>query len=88
MKWFTAVGVVVLWLSPAYAQKCETIEDVQTFVESVDGAMLDLIDVNGKGFDQIIVTDVYGAIIIGLSLNGCTVGVPVILGLSVPFVPA
>jgi len=79
-------AAVVLTPPPAFAQACQSISDVLTIIEKADGELIDLIDVNGDGFDQVIIAEMAGTILVGKALNGCTVGGPSVLGTSVPVV--
>ncbi len=78
-----AVLVVALYPPRVRAQECQTIDATMALIEDNGGTFLDLIDVNGAGFDQLVIADLGGAIVVGAFNGGCAVGGPVALGPSV-----
>ena len=64
----------------AAAECAQPIDDVVALIEAAGGAFIDLIDVPGKDFDQLIVAEFGGAIAVGRALMGCAVGGPTSLG--------
>jgi hypothetical protein len=60
-----------------------SIPEVVQIIEDGGGTFLDLVNVNGDGFNQLLVADYGGAIMVGRFLMGCAVEGPLALGRSV-----
>jgi hypothetical protein len=85
-----ALVIVAAFLPrPALAAECAaSLDEVVTAVEAKGGTLLDLIDMPGDGFDQLVFFDSQGTIIMGLAFRGCIVSPPVGVGKMREVTPA
>ena len=74
----------VLLLAIALVCPPETaVNEIVALVESTGGELVDIIDVAGVGFDQLMIARHHEHIVIGTVNHGCVVSSPIVLGVAV-----
>lgn len=75
---------------PVLAAECRTISLPAAIAETEanGGALVDMIDVPGIEFDQIVVVNGFGMLWIGYAKEGCMVSRPIPIGKAVEATPA
>lgn len=61
----------------------QSLGEIVARIEAANGSMIDVVDVNGEGVDQILIADFGGMIIVGGFYRTCAVGGPIGLVTSV-----
>ena len=71
----TAALAVAFFMPNAQAQECITLPDVVLQIEK-GGVFVDLVDIRGDGFNQMLVAVLGDALVVGFVLDGCVVSDP------------
>ena len=71
----TAALAVAFFMPSVQAQECLTLPDVVLQIEK-GGVFVDLVDIRGDGFNQMLVAVLGDALVVGFVLDGCVVSDP------------
>lgn len=85
LKLALVAGALLLAPMSAVAEECagQTFDEAAKVIEETEGEITAIVEVDGVGFDTLIIIDFHGAVMVGRFNGDCAFGGPIMVGKAV-----